>query len=195
MPRGGSTAGSSSSLKAKSSFTENHPLSLGVRGAPSERFLCSSDLVFSIGSSLTPGRFSHHIPNAPEKIIIQCTLDDLDINRYYPVNHAIIGDANFLLKQLISEVNNQKKPIKKELVKEMSKDAALEQSSTVFSSRAQGLGKNAVSISLFKNYREYAEYIDNLSSKWDDLIEEWASMLVDLKGPILKPFSLKYLVE
>lgn len=84
---------------------------------------------------------------------------------------------------------------KKELVKEMSKDAALEQSSNIFSSRAQGLGKNAISISLFKNYREYAQHIDNLSSKWDDLIEEWASMLVDLKGPILKPFSLKYLVE
>lgn len=84
---------------------------------------------------------------------------------------------------------------KKELVKEMSKDAALEQSSTIFSSRAQGLGKNAISISLFKNYREYAQHVDNLSSKWDDLIEEWASMLVDLKGPILKPFSLKYLVE
>ena len=84
---------------------------------------------------------------------------------------------------------------KKELVKEMSKDAALEQSSNIFSSRAQGLGKNAISISLFKNYREYAQHVDNLSSKWDDLIEEWASMLVDLKGPILKPFSLKYLVE
>ncbi len=77
----------------------------------------------------------------------------------------------------------------------MSHEAAVEHSSTVFSSRAQGMGKNAISISLFKNYREYAEYINNLSSKWEDLVEEWASMLVDLKGPILKPFSLKYLVE
>jgi DNA-binding Lrp family transcriptional regulator len=84
---------------------------------------------------------------------------------------------------------------KKELIKKMSHEAAVEHSSTVFSSRAQGMGKNAISISLFKNYREYAEYINNLSSKWEDLVEEWASMLVDLKGPILKPFSLKYLVE
>jgi hypothetical protein len=57
------------------------------------------------------------------------------------------------------------------------------------------MGKNAISISLFRNYREYAEYINKLSSKGDELVEEWASMLVDLKGPILKPFSLKYLVE
>ncbi len=84
---------------------------------------------------------------------------------------------------------------KKELLKEMSDDAAINHSSTMFSSRAQGMGKNAISISLFKSYGEYAEYINNLSSKWDDLVEEWASMLVDLKGPILKPFSLRYLVE
>ncbi len=83
----------------------------------------------------------------------------------------------------------------KEKVKEMSSDAAIEHSSTIFASRAQGMGKNAISISLFKNYREYAEYINNLSSKYDDIIEEYDSMLVDLKGPILKPFSLKYLVE
>jgi DNA-binding Lrp family transcriptional regulator len=84
---------------------------------------------------------------------------------------------------------------KKELVKKMTSDAAIENSSTVFSSRAQGMGKNAISISLFKNYREYAEYINTLSSQWDDLVEDWTSMLIDLKGPIIKPFSLRYLVE
>ena len=84
---------------------------------------------------------------------------------------------------------------KQDLVKEAGKDAATKQPSTVFSSRAQGMGKNAISISLFRNYREYAEYINEFSSKWDDLVEEWTSMLVDLKGPILKPFSLRYLVE
>jgi DNA-binding Lrp family transcriptional regulator len=82
----------------------------------------------------------------------------------------------------------------KEKVKDMTSDAAIEHPSTVFASRAQGMGKNAISISLFKNYKEYADYINNLA-KWDDIVEEWSSMLVDLKGPILKPFSLRYLVE
>ncbi len=83
----------------------------------------------------------------------------------------------------------------KEKAKEMSTDAAIEHSSTVFASRAQGMGKNAISISLFKNYGEYSQYVEDLASKWDDIVEDWSSMLVDLKGPILKPFSLKYLVE
>ena len=83
----------------------------------------------------------------------------------------------------------------KEKVKEMTSDAAIEHSSTVFASRAQGMGKNAISISVFKNYGEYSKYIEDLASKWDDIVEEWSSMIVDLKGPILKPFSLRYLVE
>ena len=83
----------------------------------------------------------------------------------------------------------------KEKAKEMSTDAAIEHSATVFASRAQGMGKNAISISLFKNYGEYSQYVEGLASKWDDIVEEWSSMLVDLKGPILKPFSLSYLVE
>jgi hypothetical protein len=51
------------------------------------------DILFSIGSSLCPNRFSHAIPNADRKTIIQCTVDTLDINRSYETRHAVIGDA------------------------------------------------------------------------------------------------------
>jgi DNA-binding Lrp family transcriptional regulator len=83
----------------------------------------------------------------------------------------------------------------KDKVKEMSSDAALKHTSTVFASRAQGMGKNAISISLFKDYTEYSKYVSDLGVNWGDMVEEWSSMLIDLKGPILKPFSLRYLVE
>ena len=83
----------------------------------------------------------------------------------------------------------------KDKTKDMTTDAALKHSSTIFASRAQGMGKNAISISLFKNYTEYAQYVETLGAKWDEVVDEWSSILVDLKGPILKPFSLKYLVE
>ena len=66
---------------------------------------------------------------------------------------------------------------------------------SLFASRAQGMGKNTILISLFKNYGEYAEYLNNLSSKYDDLVEEYDSMLVDLNGPIIKSLSLRNLVE
>jgi thiamine pyrophosphate-dependent acetolactate synthase large subunit-like protein len=92
-------------LKGKSVFPENHPLSIGVRGGPATHYLECSDLVFGIGTSLAPGRFSHRIPSG--KIIIQSTIDELDINRCYSIDHAIIGDAKLVLNQLITEIQRQ----------------------------------------------------------------------------------------
>jgi len=76
-------------LKAKGTFPENHPLSVGVRGSHAEHFLRKADVLFSIGSSLFPNRFSHAIPDADKKTIVQCTVDTLDINRSYdaPCRH------------------------------------------------------------------------------------------------------------
>ena len=91
-------------LKAKSAFPEDHPLSVGVRGEPAIHFLRNCDLLFAIGSSLSPGRFSHHIPDAARKIIIQCTVDESDINKNYRVSHALVGDTKLTLNQLCDEV-------------------------------------------------------------------------------------------
>jgi acetolactate synthase-1/2/3 large subunit len=92
-------------LKAKGTFPENHPLSIGVRGSHAAHFLTKCDLVFSIGSSLFPNRFSHSIPEAEKKTIVQCTVDTLDINRSYETKHAVIGDAKLTLQALIAELS------------------------------------------------------------------------------------------
>ncbi|MGH8056788.1 MAG: thiamine pyrophosphate-binding protein, partial [Candidatus Entotheonellia bacterium] len=60
-------------LKGKSAFPENHPLAVGIRGSLAEHFLRKCDLLLAIGSSLFPNRFSHAIPDAQQKTIIQCT--------------------------------------------------------------------------------------------------------------------------
>jgi acetolactate synthase I/II/III large subunit len=91
-------------LKAKGAFPETHPLSVGVRGSLAEHFLRGCDVLFSIGSSLFPNRFSHAVPDADRKTIVQCTVDTLDINRSYETRHAVIGDAKLTLQALIEEV-------------------------------------------------------------------------------------------
>jgi acetolactate synthase-1/2/3 large subunit len=107
-------------LKGKSAFPENHPLSVGVKGIPAERFLTSADLLFGLGCSLSPGRkyggFMHQIPDTrrsdiipahAKKTLIQCTLDDRDLNHYYQINHAVLGDLKLVLQQLIQEAHKQ----------------------------------------------------------------------------------------
>lgn len=94
-------------LKGKSAFPENHPLSVGVRGEPAEHFLRQCDLLFAIGSSLSPNRFSHAIPDARNKVIIMATADTLDLNKSYRIKQALIGDAKLVLRQLIQEVAAQ----------------------------------------------------------------------------------------
>jgi thiamine pyrophosphate-dependent acetolactate synthase large subunit-like protein len=100
-------------LKAKGTFPENHPLSVGVRGSLAEHFLRKCDVLFSIGSSLFPNRFSHALPDAEKKTIIQCTIDTLDINRSYETRHAVIGDAKLTLQALIEELSKRTGGVRK----------------------------------------------------------------------------------
>src|SRR5919198_442064 len=94
-------------LKAKGAFPENHPLFVGVRGDQVAHYLEKSDLILAIGSSLSPLRFSHAIPDAAKKTIIHCNVDELHINKIYPTAHAVIGDARLTLQALRKEVSDR----------------------------------------------------------------------------------------
>jgi acetolactate synthase I/II/III large subunit len=63
-------------LKAKGVFPENHPLFVGVRDAQVAQYLNKSDLILAVGSSLSPGRFSHAIHDAAKKTIVHYNVDD-----------------------------------------------------------------------------------------------------------------------
>ncbi len=94
-------------LKAKGALPENHPLFVGVRGDQVAHYLTKSDLILAVGSSLSPGRFSHGIPEAAKKTIIHCNVDELHINKMYPTAQAVIGDARLTLQALLKEVSER----------------------------------------------------------------------------------------
>ena len=94
-------------LKAKGAFPENHPLFVGVRGDHVAQYLTTSDVILAVGSSLSPGRFSHGIPDAVTKTIIHCNVDELHINKMYPTAQAVIGDARLTLQALRQEVSDR----------------------------------------------------------------------------------------
>ena len=96
-----------SALKAKGAFPENNPLFVGVRGDQVDEYLAKSDLILAIGSSLSPGRFSHAIPHAVNKTIMHCTVDELHVNKTYATSVALIGDARFALQALEKELSDK----------------------------------------------------------------------------------------
>ena len=94
-------------LKAKGVFPEDHPLFVGVRGGQVNEYLAKSDLILAVGTSLSPGRFSHAIPGAAQKTIISCNVSELDVNKVFPTAHALIGDARFSLQALAGELSEK----------------------------------------------------------------------------------------
>jgi DNA-binding Lrp family transcriptional regulator len=65
----------------------------------------------------------------------------------------------------------------------------------LLSSRSQGMGKDAIIISLHKDFTDYESFMVTLKSDWIDSAEDEESILVSLKGFTAKPFSLRYLAE
>ena len=108
-------------LKAKGAFPENHPLFVGVRGGQVNNYLENCDMVFAVGTSLSPGRFSHRIPNAGSKTIVHCDVDDLHVNKVYNTAGVVIGDARYSLQALNEELADR--PVKSARSRE---DVALE---------------------------------------------------------------------
>jgi len=65
----------------------------------------------------------------------------------------------------------------------------------IFASAAEGMGKNAVIISLHKNYTDYSNFLQEIMSEGENIVENYDALLISLRGRIVKPFSLTYLGE
>jgi acetolactate synthase-1/2/3 large subunit len=147
-------------LKAKSAFPEDHELSLGVRGEPAERFMSKADLVITIGVGLTPSGFMHGIPDAVHKKIIQCTVDESDLNCDYAVNHAVVGDAKLVLQQLTAELERQGAPRRGESLAEEVADAKR----TLMEKYGPLMESNEKPINPYRVYSEMMAVLDPMNS-------------------------------
>jgi thiamine pyrophosphate-dependent acetolactate synthase large subunit-like protein len=147
-----------STLKAKGAFPEDHPLFVGVRGDQVNDYLRKSDVILAVGSSLSPGRFSHAIPAAASKTIINCSVTELDVNKIFPTAHALIGDARFSLQALADELSSQSggkgreaRNVKAEV--KASRDAAL-------AKYREAMASNDKPINPYRVYRELMNVLD-----------------------------------
>jgi acetolactate synthase-1/2/3 large subunit len=94
------------SLGGKSSFPENHPLSLGSGGnavpKPVHHFVQNADLIIGIGCSFTETNFGIKFPAG--KKFIHATLDPNHLNKDIVSHVGLVGDAGLVLDALIGEL-------------------------------------------------------------------------------------------
>ena len=66
----------------------------------------------------------------------------------------------------------------------------------VFASDGEGLGKDAIMVSVHRDYSKYADFMRDYTANFADFVTDVQSFIVSLKtGTIMKPFDLTYLAD
>ena len=94
----------------------------------------------------------------------------------------------------IMAITFTKTKMKAELLEKAEK-SMMAKPNVIFTARAEGMGKNGVMISLHKDYADFSSFLAQHLVEWGNDIEASDTILISLKGRIVKPFSLKYLAE
>ena len=97
-------------MEGKSAYNETLPLSLGAgSGAttgPAYEWISGSDVIIGLGTSLTANGYTQRVP-AGKSSVIHNTINPDDINKSFPSDIGLIGDAKLTLQALIEEVKAQ----------------------------------------------------------------------------------------
>lgn len=100
------------SLNAKGTILDTHPLAVGVVGtysrACANRAVAEADLVFFVGSH-TGGQVTARwqVPK-PGTRIIHLDIDAREIGRNYPTEQALLGDARTVLRQMLDATTEKR---------------------------------------------------------------------------------------
>lgn len=109
--------------------------------------------------------------------------------------YTVIPDLTRLGFELIAITTGRFKVPRDEKMMERAIAYMKKYPNVLFSSRAQGMGKDAVTVSLHKDFTDYENFMVTLKADWIDAVEDQESILFSLKGFTAKPFSLRYLAE
>tara|TARA_B110000263_G_C15306542_1_gene510693 strand:- start:684 stop:2420 length:1737 start_codon:yes stop_codon:yes gene_type:complete len=113
-------AGVATSYRGKGTFSEKHPLGLGVMGlfpeASANALVAEADLLIAVGCRLGPSDTANEnrlLINPENQKILHIDIDPRNVGWTFPVDIGLIGDAKIILKQLNSLVGNQFEKIAK----------------------------------------------------------------------------------
>jgi hypothetical protein len=78
----------------------------------------------------------------------------------------------------------------------LAKKWVMDHPNIIFASDGEGLGKDAVMMSIHKNYSKYADFMRDYTVRFADFVTDVQSFVVSLKtGILMKPFDIKYIAD
>ena len=80
-------------------------------------------------------------------------------------------------------------------ITEKAKKWMMSKPNIIFAAAAQGMGKNGIMISLHRDYTDFSNFLVEVMAEDETVMKDYDTMLISLKGRIVKPLSLKYLAE
>ncbi|PVX24908.1 MAG: hypothetical protein CW716_09160 [Candidatus Bathyarchaeum sp.] len=80
-------------------------------------------------------------------------------------------------------------------IEKMAKSWAKTRPEILFDARAEGMDVDVVNFSVHKNYAAYKDFLTETKRVWGNLLADVRFILIDLNGPLGKPFSFEYLAE
>ena len=96
-------------MPGKSAIDERHPLALGAANRTAPKgvwvWLKESDVIVAVGSSLSVTNYGIDVPSG--KFLIHNTNNVEDINKEYPTDIGLCGDAKLTLEMMIDEAKAQ----------------------------------------------------------------------------------------
>lgn len=106
---------------------------------------------------------------------------------------TVIPDFNALGFELLAITSFTSRESKE--IEEKARKWTASKPNVVLAAAARGQGRNSVMISFHKNYSDYFNFISEVKGLGGNEVTGYDTLLVSLQGPIVKPFSLKYLAE
>lgn len=117
----------------------------------------------------------------------------------YIRSYTIVPEFSKIGYEILALTFAKAKTYDKEEIEEKLKLAqkwVMQHPNIIFASDGEGIAKDAVIVSVHRDYSKYADFMREYTVVFSDFITDVQSFLVSLKtGIIIKPFDLKYLSE
>lgn len=70
------------------------------------------------------------------------------------------------------------------------------QPNVIFVSTGQGMGEDAIIVSIHRDYADFVKFYQIFRRDWGEELQNFSTFLISIKGSVvMKPFSFNYLIE